>query len=57
MRKVFIPCPYCENQNHIQVDTEKPKGKDAIVCGSCEKFFLLTTEIVIKKQTHKVEGQ
>jgi len=57
MRKVFIPCPYYDHANHVQIDTEKQKGMQPVACQGCGKFFLLTTEIVIKKETHKVEGQ
>jgi len=56
MRKVFANCPYCQTAIQVQIDMQKPNDMQAVACDCCDRLFLLTTEIVIKKQTYKVEG-
>jgi len=61
LKRLLVECPYCGQSNHVHVDPAKPKEFSAVQCTNvdmgCGKVFLLTTEIVIKKETHKVEGQ
>ena len=50
--KFKVKCPYCEKMNTQEVDTASAdRGtvyKDLIECESCDKPFILNTEILVK---------
>ena len=47
-----VKCPYCEELCKVEVDTASVCNgsiyKDLVECGSCDKPFILSTEIMVK---------